>query len=144
LIWVLPWVTGATWPGIIASFSALPGWALPAVTVLGIAAIGLEAVTVRTAVRGSRYGTALQGNAASNALALAIPGGAMLGMGLLGWILRRAGTGLGVIITGLIAASLAEMLITSVLIPVLGLGAYALSSLLAGPELSLPGAFWAG
>jgi len=75
LIWALPWATGASWAGILASLSSLPAWALPAVLVLGAAAIGLEAVTVTVAVRGARYRTALQGHAASAALALAVPGG---------------------------------------------------------------------
>ena len=35
------------------------------------------------------------------------------------------------------------MAVTSVMVPVLGLGAYALSSLLAGSEIDLPGAGWA-
>lgn len=143
LIWALPWATGASWAGILASLSSLPAWALPAVLVLGAAAIGLEAVTVTVAVRGARYRTALQGHAASAALALAVPGGGMMGMYLLGWILRRTGLAIPVILTGIIAASLVEMLVTSVLIPLVGLGAYALSSLSAATGPALPGAVWA-
>lgn len=143
LAWALPWATGAQWSGILDSVSALPAWALPTIIVLGAAAIALEAITVNTAVTGSRYPAALQGHAASGALALAVPGGGMLGMYLLGWILRRTGLALPVILTGIIAASLVEMLVTSVLIPVVGLGSYALSSLLAPTGLSLPGAVWA-
>ena len=143
LVWALPWATGASWAGILTSLSSLPAWALPTVIVLGAAAIGLEAVTVTVAVRGARYRTALQGHAASGAVALLVPGGGMLGMYLLGWILRRTGLAIPVILTGIIAASLVEMLITSVLIPLVGLGSYALSPLSAPTGLSLPGALWA-
>lgn len=143
LAWALPWATGAGWAGIAESLSSLPVWALPAVAVLGVAAVGLEAITVTIAVRGARYPTALQGHAASSALALAMPGGGMLGMYLLGWILRRTGLAIPVILTGIIAASLVEMLVTSVLVPLAGLASYALSSLAAPTGLSLPGAIWA-
>ena len=61
----------------------------------------------------------------------------------MGWILRRAGLALPVILTGIMAASLVEMALTSVLIPVIGLGAYALSSSLAPAGIALPGALWA-
>src|SRR5699024_4150494 len=88
--------------------------------------------------RGARYRTALQGHAASAALALAVPGGGMMGMYLLGWILRRTGLAIPVILTGIIAASLVEMLVTSVLIPLVGLGAYALSSLSPRPVRPCP------
>ena len=143
LLWVLPWITGADWSGIAGSIASLPAWALPTVVALGLASIALEAVTVTIAVKGARYPVALQGHAASGALALAMPGGGMLGMYLLGWILRRTGLALPVIFTGIIAASLVEMLITSILIPLVGLGSYALSSLLAPTGLALPGAIWA-
>lgn len=143
LTWVLPWVTGADWSGIADSFASLPGWALPAVAALGLASIALEAITVTIAVTGARYPAALQGHAASGALALAVPGGGMLGMYLLGWILRRSGLTLPVIVAGILAASLVEMLITSVLIPLAGLASYALSSLRAPTDMALPGAIWA-
>lgn len=67
----------------------------------------------------------------------------MLGLGLMGWILRRAGLAMPLILTGIVAASLVEMVITSVLIPVLGLAAYALSSALTPAGIALPGALWA-
>ena len=143
LLWVLPWATGADWSGILATIGSLPWWAMPAVTVLGLAAVALEAITVRVAVPGSRCGAVLQGHAASSGISLAIPGGGLLGIGMLAWLLRRRGLALAVVITGLIAASLVEMAVTSVMVPVLGLGAYALSSLLAGSEIDLPGAGWA-
>lgn len=143
LAWALPWATGSTWPQILSALGALPVWAVPAMLVLGVAALLLESLTVRAAVPGARTSTALLGHAASQGAALAVPGGSMLGLGLLAWILRRAGLALPVILTGIIAASLVEMAITSVLIPLLGLGAYALSSLLAPTGLELPGALWA-
>ncbi|APX34339.1 hypothetical protein BH708_18320 [Brachybacterium sp. P6-10-X1] len=144
LIWGLPWVVGVTWTQIGAALAAVPGWAPVAVALLGLLALALEALTVRTAVRGARYPAALLGHTASAGMGLALPGGSMLGLGLLGWILRRSGVTVAVIVTGIIAASLVEMVITSILVPLLGLGAYALSSLLAPAGASLPGALGAG
>lgn len=143
LAWALPWATGASWAEIGGSLSSLPLWALPTMVVLGVAALLLESLTVRAALPGSRWTPALLGHAASSATALAVPGGSVLGLGLLGWILRRSGLALPLIFTGIIAASLVEMVITSVLIPLLGLAAYALSSLLAPTGITLPGALWA-
>lgn len=143
LAWVLPWATGASWSGIAASLAALSPAAIVTVTGLGLVALLLEAVAVRAAVPGSHYPAVARGHAASQALTLAVPGGGMLGVGLLGWILRRTGLGLGVIITGLIAASLVEMAISSILVPLVGLGAYALSSVTAGPGPDLPATFGA-
>ena len=131
LAWALPWATGASWGEIAGAFSSLPLWAVPAMALLGVGALLLESLTVRAALPGSRWSPALQGHAASSATALAVPGGSILGLTLMGWILRRAGLALPVILTGIMAASLVEMALTSVLIPVIGLGAYALSSSLA-------------
>ncbi|WP_198684103.1 lysylphosphatidylglycerol synthase domain-containing protein [Brachybacterium sp. YJGR34] len=143
LAWVLPWASGASWPRILTTLAALPPWALPAMVLLGVAALLLEALTVRTAVTGSRYSSALLGHAASSATSLAVPGGGILGLGLMAWILRRTGLALAVILTGIIAASLVEMVLTSVLVPLLGLGAYALSAWLSPTAVQLPGALWA-
>lgn len=143
LAWALPWATGASWGEIAGAFSSLPLWAVPAMALLGVGALLLESLTVRAALPGSRWSPALQGHAASSATALAVPGGSILGLTLMGWILRRAGLALPVILTGIMAASLVEMALTSVLIPVIGLGAYALSSSLAPAGIALPGALWA-
>src|SRR5699024_10077126 len=53
------------------------------------------------------------------------------------------GPALPVVLTGIVAASLVEMVVTSVLIPLLGLVAYALSPLLSPVGTALPGALWA-
>ncbi|WP_345082325.1 lysylphosphatidylglycerol synthase domain-containing protein [Brachybacterium paraconglomeratum] len=143
LAWVLPWATGASWTEIGSTLSSLPLWALPAMVVLGVGALVLESFTVRAALPASRWSPALLGHAASSATALAIPGGSVLGLGLMGWILRRSGLALPLIFTGIVAASLVEMVITSVLIPLLGLASYALSSLLSPTGITLPGALWA-
>ncbi|MDN5688429.1 MAG: flippase-like domain-containing protein [Brachybacterium sp.] len=144
LVWGLPWVVGVNWAQIGAALAAVPAWAPIAVALLGLLALALEALTVRTAVDGARYPSALLGQTASAGMGLALPGGSVLGLGLLGWILRRSGITVVVIVTGIIAASLVEMVITSILVPLLGLGAYALSSWLAPTGVSLPGALWAG
>lgn len=143
LAWALPWATGASWGEIAGALSALPVWAVPVMALLGIGALLLESLTVRAALPGSRWSPVLLGHAASGATALAVPGGSLLGLGLMGWILRRAGLALPFLVTGLIAASLVEMVITSVLIPLIGLGAYALSSVVSPMGIALPGALWA-
>ncbi|WP_193104818.1 lysylphosphatidylglycerol synthase domain-containing protein [Brachybacterium sp. FME24] len=143
LAWILPWATGAQWPQIIDTLLQAPAWALPAVALLGAGALALEGLTVRTAVTGSHYSSALLGHTASTGVGLALPGGSVVGLALMGWILRRAGPAVPVIITGIIAASLVEMVITSVLIPLLGLASYAAGSLLAPTGIALPGAIWA-
>lgn len=144
LWWGLPWAAGASWPQILDSLAGLPAWAVPAMLLLGLGALALEAWTVRTAVPGSSYRTVLQGHAAASAMALAIPGGGMLGMGLLGWILRRTGLALSVVITGIVAASLVEMLVTTVLVPLLGGIAYVAAGMVTDARIDLPGAaLWA-
>lgn len=143
LAWALPWATGASWSEIAGTLGSLPLWALPTMVALGVGALLLESMTVRAALPGSRWSTVWKGHSASSAAALAIPGGSVLGPTLLAWILRRAGLALPLILTGIIAASLVEMVITSVLVPVVGLAAYALSSVLAPTGVELPGALWA-
>lgn len=143
LAWALPWATGASWAEIGGSLSSLPLWALPMMVALGVGALVLESLTVRAALPGSQWPPALRGHAVSSATALAIPGGSVLGLGLMGWILRRSGLALPLIFTGIVAASLVEMVITSVLIPVLGLASYALSSFMTPTGITLPGALWA-
>lgn len=140
---VLPWATGATWPGILSALASLPAWSIPTVAVLGAVAVALEAVTVRTAVRGARYPTALAGHSASSALSLAIPGGSLLGPLLLGWMLRRAGLALAAIITGILTASLVETAVSTVVVPVIGLLAYALAAPTGAAAIDLPGTIWA-
>lgn len=136
----LPWASGASWPQILSTLDSAPAWALPAVALLGLGALALEALTVRTAVAGSRYSSALLGHTASSGLGLALPGGSVLGLGLLGWIMRRAGLAVPVILTGIVAASLVEMVITSLLVPLVGLGAYAAGSASGPAGIALPGA----
>ncbi|WP_394215595.1 lysylphosphatidylglycerol synthase domain-containing protein [Brachybacterium vulturis] len=143
LAWVLPWATGASWGAITDTLVALPPWAVPAMGLLGVGALLLEAVTVRAALPGARWTGVLLAHPVAGATALAIPGGSVIGLGLMGWILRRSGLGLPVILTGIVAASLVEMVLTSVLIPLLGLAAYALSPVLAPVAVSLPGTWWA-
>ncbi|MGP9537685.1 lysylphosphatidylglycerol synthase domain-containing protein [Brachybacterium sp. AOP43-C2-M15] len=143
LAWALPWATGASWTQIGGTLGALPPWSLPAMVLLGLGALLLESVTVRAALPGSRWRSALLGHTASGATALAVPGGSVLGLGLMAWILRRAGLALPLILTGIVAASLVEMVITSVLVPLLGLSSYALSASLAPTGVTLPGALWA-
>ncbi|MGY5763991.1 lysylphosphatidylglycerol synthase domain-containing protein [Brachybacterium sp. DNPG3] len=140
---VLPWATGATWPGILASLAAMPAWAVPAVALLGVGAVLLEAMTVRTAVRGARYPSALAGHAASSALGMVIPGGSLLGPLLLGWMLRRTGIAVAAIVTGILTASLVETVVSTVLVPVVGLLAYALAGPTGTEAIDLPGAIWA-
>ncbi|ATG55482.1 hypothetical protein CFK41_12405 [Brachybacterium ginsengisoli] len=141
--WALPWATGTSWGDIAGTLVSLPAWAVPSVVMLGAGALLLEAVTVRVALPGSRWSGVLLAHPAAGATSLAIPGGGILGLGLMGWILRRSGLALPVILTGIIAASLAEMVLTSVLIPLLGLGAYAISPMLSPVGVALPGAVWA-
>ena len=141
--WGLPWATGASWSQIAATVGNLPVWALPAMAVLGAAALLLETMTVRAAVPGARYGTTLLGHTASQGASLALPGGSVLGLGLLAWALRRTGIALPVVVTGILAASLVEMALTSVLVPLLGGGALLLGSAVT-PAISLrTGWLWA-
>lgn len=143
LAWALPWATGASWGEIAGTLAALPVWAVPVMVLLGVGALLLETVTVRTALPGAPWSGALSGHSASGAVSLAVPGGTTIGLALMGWILRRAGLALPVIITGIIAASLVEMVLTSVLIPLAGLASYALASVLSPTAVALPGALWA-
>lgn len=143
LAWALPWASGASWAEILERLGALPGWALPAAAALGAGALFLETLTVRAALPGARVGAALQGHASSQAIALGVPGGTMIGMGAMAWILRRSGLALPLVLTGLLLASLVEMVVTSVLVPVLGLASYALASILGAAPVELPGTLWA-
>src|SRR5699024_4489128 len=137
LVWALPWATGASWGEITGTLAALPAWSVPAMVLLGVGALLLEAVP------GARWSGVLLAHPAAGATALAVPGGTVIGLGLMGWILRRSGLALPVVLTGIVAASLVEMVVTSVLIPLLGLVAYALSPLLSPVGIALPGALWA-
>ncbi|ASK67204.1 hypothetical protein CFK39_12530 [Brachybacterium avium] len=141
--WALPWATGANWGEIAGTLRALPLWAVPVMVLLGAGALLLETVTVRAALPEARWSAVLLAHPTAGAASLAVPGGTVIGLGLMGWILRRSGLVLPVILTGIVAASLVEMVLTSVLIPLLGLAAYALSPVLSTLTITLPGAWWA-
>ncbi len=143
LAWGLPWATGASWSEIAERGAALPWWSLPAMLLLGAGALLLESLTVRAAVPGARLSPVLLGHTASQGAALALPGGSVLGLGLLAWILRRTGIALPVVLTGILAASLVEMAITSVLVPLLGALSYLLGSALTPAGSLAPGWLWA-
>src|SRR5699024_2666375 len=106
LVWALPWATGASWGEITGTLAALPAWSVPAMVLLGVGALLLEAVTVRAAMPGARWSGVLLAHPAAGATALAVPGGTVIGLGLMGWILRRSGLALPVVLTGIVAASL--------------------------------------
>src|SRR5699024_7792666 len=97
--WALPWATGASWGEITGTLTALPAWSVPAMVLLGVGALLLEAVTVRAALPGARWGGVLLAHPAAGATALAVPGGTVIGLGLMGWILRRSGLALPVVLT---------------------------------------------
>ena len=137
--WALPWLTGASWSAILSALGTLPLWAVPVAVVLGLLALALEARTVQVAVRGAGYGAALQGHAASTALATAVPGGGIAGTFLLGLVLRRRGSALITIVRGVLAASLVELVVGSMLLPVVGLAAYALAAATGTGTVPLPG-----
>ncbi|MCW1805407.1 flippase-like domain-containing protein [Brachybacterium squillarum] len=137
--WALPRLTGTTWAEIGGALDALPAWALPAAVLAGALALALEARTVQVAVTGSRYPAALQGHAAATAVSVAVPGGGIIGTFLLGLVLRRRGSALLTILVGVVAASLVELVIGSMLIPVLGLGSYAVVSSTGAASVDLPG-----
>ena len=141
--WGLPWATGASWPQILDTLTSVHPAALLALLGLGLGAVALEALTVRAAVPHGRYLPALQAHSVSSGMSLALPGGSLLGLAALAWILRRSGLAIPVIITGVLAASLVEMAITSVLLPLVGLGAYVVSAQLAPIDVELPHALWA-
>jgi uncharacterized membrane protein YbhN (UPF0104 family) len=67
----------------------------------------------------------------------------VLGLGLLAWVLRRTGITLPVVVTGILAASLVEMAITSVLVPLLGGGALLLGSAVTPVGSPVGGWLWA-
>lgn len=135
----LPWATGATWATILAVLTALPGWAVPAVAALGIVAVLAEGLAVHAVAHGSRLVPAVAGQTAAGALALAIPGGAMLGVGMLGWVLRRTGLGLRRVLAAVVTASVLEIAVSTVLLPLVGLAAYALASLTGSDTQAPPG-----
>jgi len=99
LAWALPWATGASWTQILGTLGDLPAWAVPAMVALGVGALLLEAVTVRTALPGARWSGALWGHSAAGATGLALPGalwaallavlGAALSLVLTAVLLRR-------------------------------------------------------
>lgn len=139
LLWLgMPWATGSAWPEIIAALAAPPAWTLPALALLGLLAVGLEGLAVHVAVPGSRPGPTIAAQTAGGAVALAVPGGGVLGAGVLGWILHRGGLPVRRALAGVVGVSVMETVVTTVLLPIVGLAAYALAS--AAGAHALPGA----
>ncbi|GAA1721017.1 lysylphosphatidylglycerol synthase domain-containing protein [Brachybacterium phenoliresistens] len=134
----LPWLAGASWPQILAELGRLPAGVIAAAIGLGLLALVLETLSLRAVVPGSRTARLLPAYAATSAMSIAIPGGALLGTGMLGWLLRRGGLGVSTIVLGLLAFSLGDLAVTALLVPGAGLVAY----VVAGAQLDLPGT-WA-
>lgn len=142
LAFALPWATGAGWGEILTALGAAPLWAIPVMVLLGLAALALEAATVSVAAPGAGYARSLQAHAVSSGLGLAIPGGGLLGTGAMGWLLHRAGLTVVTVVAAIVLASGVETVVSALLMPIVGLGAYALASLGGAPGLDLPGGVW--
>lgn len=130
----LPLLARASWGEILATLVGLPPAVIAAALALGLAALGIEALGLRAVVPGSRPAAVLPAYAASSALGLALPGGAILGTTMLGWVLRRGGLPVVTIVIGLLAFSLGDLAVSAVLVPLAGLAAYGI----AGARLELP------
>lgn len=140
LLWFgLPWATGSSRTQIITALMSVPAWAPVVMVLLGVLTIALEALTVSAAARGAGYVRSLHAHAAASGMMLVIPGGGLAGMGLMAWLLHRAGLTIGVILLGIITASLVEVVVSSVLLSLVGLGAWAVTVYGTGASLDLPG-----
>ncbi|MFC0675848.1 lysylphosphatidylglycerol synthase domain-containing protein [Brachybacterium hainanense] len=136
----LPLLAGADWAQILAALSRLGAPLVLLAVLLGLLSLAAEAAGLHLMLPGSRLLRIAPAGAAATALGLAVPGGGLLGTGLLGWWLRREGLAASTIIIGLLGFSLADMAVSSVLVPLAGLVAY----VLAGARLELPGTLAAG
>lgn len=125
LAWVLPALTGASWPAILRALIAVgPGWAtllaLLAVLVLLVSASGLAA-----AVPSLRYPAAVRTLAVTMAVRDGVPGGGTIALALLYALLRRRGVPARQVVVGGLLASLTDLAVSS-LLPAVGLLAYLL------------------
>lgn len=139
----LPWATGTTWAQIIASLRGVPFWAAPLMLLLGVLVIVAESLTVSAAAPGAGPARCLHAHAASTALGLAVPGGGLLGSGLLGWLLHRAGLAVPAIVLAIVLASGVETVSSFVLMPIVALGSYAAAALTGAAAVELPSGTWA-
>lgn len=139
LVWVLPRVLGTGWAAIGHALAALPAGVVVGVVALGVLALGCEAVSVRAALPGVGIVPAARAHWASSALGLVIPGGSVLGLGVTGAILHRAGARRRTILTGIATFSVVDVLVGGILVPVLGVFSYAVLS----RAHDLPGTAWA-
>lgn len=139
LVWVLPRVLGTGWDAIGHALITLPAGVVIGAVTLGLLALVLEAVAVRVALPGVRFVPAARAHWASSALSLVVPGGSVLGLGVTGAVLHRAGARRRTIFTGIATFSVVDVLIGGILMPVLGVFSYAVLS----AAHDLPGTAWA-
>ena len=142
LIWGLPWATDVHWGAVATAARSLPLWVFPMAVGLGLLALVLEAFCLRLATPAAPLPRVLHAHAVSAGAASALPSGGLLGMGLMAWLLRRAGMTASGIVLGVCLAGIAETIVSTVLVPVFGLIAYAASSFLGLGTISLPGGIW--
>lgn len=135
IIWGLPYAAGVPWSQIISVLGELPPLTSAAAVALGILALLAEGYALRLAIPGGRSHRAIPAHSAYVAASIAVPGGGFLGLGLMAWMLRRGGVALPAIIAGLVAVTAADLLVTSIIVPLTGLVAY----VVAGAGLDLPG-----
>lgn len=132
---VLPALVDSSWGQILVTLGSLPAWVTAAAVLLGLFALAVEALTVPIAVRGARVGAGMRAYAVSTLASTTIPGGGVLGSGLMVWMLHRAGISVTPVLIGIAALSVTDIAVSSLVVPVAGLLAY----VLAGADMALPG-----
>ncbi|WP_058234795.1 lysylphosphatidylglycerol synthase transmembrane domain-containing protein [Devriesea agamarum] len=124
--WVLPAVTGTSWPSIATSLSRISMPYLIALFVLELCVILTYAVAVQVVVPGLRYWHGLLTHTTSTAISNSVPFGSALSLGALYAMLRSYGFSRSTIALAVALTSLADTVVKLAL-PVVGLAALALA-----------------
>ncbi|MBK0332742.1 flippase-like domain-containing protein [Brachybacterium sp. MASK1Z-5] len=135
LVWLLPRALRLDPPQLLDALAGVPTPVLLAALLLGVLAVLLEALGARAALPGAPVGAVVSAQAAAWATALAVPGGSLLGIAITGAVLRRRGTPMRTIVTGIAAFSAVDLLLGGVAIPLAALASYAA----LGSRHDLPG-----
>lgn len=137
--WVLPRLTGVPWSRTLAVLGDAGAPTLLALVLLAVLALVLQSVSLCAAAPGLRARTALPTTAITTALAVTVPGGSLLGLGVLWRRLRRAGSDRRGILAVFAVVSGTELAVALTLAP---LGALALTVSGSAPRTSVLVAAW--
>ena len=130
--WVLPRVAGAGWSQILAAFAQAGPVVLGGAMTAGVLAVAVGAIPLLAVRAGgaptdrpvASFPQLAAIHAAGSGLALVLPGGGIIGVGLQALLLRRRGASVASLVAVMLAVAAVDTVLIAIALPLVGLVAY--------------------